>query len=156
MNGLWGLGALFFEVEGFFFFRSRGLRLTCRFCAQIMKVKFILRCIWEKCVCLVHVLIFKADVKKHDFSLHLFSCYMVCNFANENKELPMLFRGLESFNWVNVTVSKLMISTAHVWERKVKLLYSCLMSVMQTSWQTGACHSPFEQLAPVRKESRVS
>ena len=36
---------------------------------------------------------------------------MVCNFANENKEVPMLFRSLESFHRVNATVSKLMIST---------------------------------------------
>ena len=36
---------------------------------------------------------------------------MVCNFANENKELPMLFTSLESFHRVNATVSKLMIST---------------------------------------------
>ena len=36
---------------------------------------------------------------------------MVCNFANENKELPMLFRSLESFHGVNATTSKLMIST---------------------------------------------
>ena len=35
----------------------------------------------------------------------------MCNFANENKELPMLFRSLESFHRVNVIVSKLMIST---------------------------------------------
>ena len=42
--------------------------------------------------------------------LHLFPGYIVCNFANENKELPMLFRGLEIFHWLNVIVFKLMIS----------------------------------------------
>ena len=99
MNGLWGLGALFFEVEGFFFFRSRGLRLTCRFCAQIMKVKFILRCIWEKCVCLVHVLIFKAaDVKKHFFFIYSLVTWCAILRTREQRADPMLFRGLESFN----------------------------------------------------------
>ena len=71
----WALGAmnaLFLGVESFvvFLFRPCGLRLTRWFCAQNMKVQFIFRCIWAKCVCLVYVYIFKTDMKKRDFFIY--------------------------------------------------------------------------------------
>ena len=56
----------------FFVLRRRGLRLTCQFCTQNMKVQFILHCIWAK---IMHVFgpcgIFKTDImKKHDFFIY--------------------------------------------------------------------------------------
>ena len=48
----------------------RGLKLTCRFCTQNMKVHIILYCILGK----MHVFgpcgIFKTDMKKHDFFIY--------------------------------------------------------------------------------------
>ena len=71
----WALGAGCFVFRGWMFFfvlRRRGLRLTCQFCTQNMKVQFILHCIWAK---IMHVFgpcgIFKTDImKKHDFFIY--------------------------------------------------------------------------------------
>ena len=66
--------ALFLEVECFVVFfvnlRRSSLRLTCGFCAQNMKIQFILNCIWPKCEYLVHVCVFKTDMKKRDFFIY--------------------------------------------------------------------------------------
>ena len=77
-NSEWALGAicaLFLEVECFVCFfvnlKPSSLRLTnCGFCAQNMKVQFILNCIWAKCQYLVHVCVFKTDMKKRDFFIY--------------------------------------------------------------------------------------
>ena len=59
----------------FIFLRPSGLGLTCGFCAQNMKVQlFILNCTWAKCVHLVHVCVFKTDMKKRDFSVPPRNC----------------------------------------------------------------------------------
>ena len=73
-NNEWALGTGYFVVRVwmfcFIFLRPSGLGLTCGFCAQNMKVQlFSLNCIWAKCVHLVHVCVFKTDMKKRDFSV---------------------------------------------------------------------------------------
>ena len=136
MNGLWGLGALFLEAECFVvvvFLKTLWSEYESPIYSSLHLGKMY---VFGPCIYLSN---------RHEKAglLFLFSAYMVGNFANENKEratVPMLFRGLESFHGVNVTVSKLMISTVDseftstcMGKESETLIYSCLMSVMRTS-----------------------
>ena len=55
--------------------------------------------------------IFKTDMKKHDFFIYL----LVAWYAILRTRMKMLFRGLESFNWVNVTVQKIWYPQYRQW-----------------------------------------
>ena len=110
MNGLWGLGALFLEAECFVvvFLKTLwsyiNMSILCSEYESPIYSSLHLGKMYVFGPC-----IYLSNRHEKAGLLYLFSAYMVGNFANENKEratVPMLFRGLESFHGVNVTVSK--------------------------------------------------